>query len=590
MLTIILPGFGQNDAAYVSVGYCDGEETGSGDISSSSAKCVSAAVDIKPEMIRLLAGNSVESLRFYLPSKAGINTLKVWVRSTLDGENLAENTVKAKNLTIGWNEVELDAPYAIAGDEPFVIGYDVDQKSRSYAIGCAGTYREGGLYYRFDDGEWLTGEEYGNLCLEALVKGDNLPLYDLELKSAYMEPIYYDGDNLIVDARVYNRAVRTVSGFTASYDIEGLAQGESHVATEIAPGKWADVRVVFAPADIPFGEGMNLTFTLSGIDGGEDQDIDNNTLSLVFTSADKALRRVVLLEEFTTEMCMNCPLAASIIAEATSRYKEKYPGCVATICHHSGFNTDYFTSPFDEEYLVLYGGGTYAPAMMIDRLSPDGKAPVQHVPSADELLVKLEEARTRQTGVMIWSDNVFDKETSMVTVNVSASVADEVAGLPLRVSVVVVENDIPHLVQASAPAGYMHQHVMRTANSTWGDEIEWEGNEFSYSCSLEIADAWNKDNLEIVTYVNAYDPDDINNCMVYNANTQKLAVENSIRMAETSFDLRYENGEFVVSAPFAVENVWRTDGMAVSGSLAPGLYIVRLTDGHRFITRKFVVR
>ncbi len=467
----------------------------------------------------------------------------------------------------------------------------MDQKSRSYAIGCTGNYLEGGLYYKFDDGEWLTGEEYGNLCLEALVAGENLPLYDLELKSVSMEPIYYGGDNLIIDARVYNRAIRTVSGFTATYDIEGLAQGECHVDAEITPGKWTDVRVVFPPASIPYGEDMILTITISGIDGGEDIDFDNNSKTLVFTSADKALRRVVLLEEFTTEMCMNCPLAASIVAEATSRFKENYPGCVATICHHSGFNTDFFTSPFDEEYLVLYGGGTYAPAMMIDRLSPDGKAPVQHVPSADELYVKLEEAMKRQTGVMIWSDNTFDKESGIVNVNVSASVTDEVAGLPLRVSVVVVENDISHIMQSNAPDGFRHQHVMRTANSTWGDEIEWDGNEFSYSCSLEIADRWNKDNIEIVTYVNAYDANDINNCMVYNANTQKLSVENSvINVDESSYDLRYENGEFVVSSPFKIQNVWSSDGKPISGALGQGLYIVRVTDGSKFITRKFVVR
>lgn len=262
---------------------------------------------------------------------------------------------------------------------------------------------------------------------------------------------------------------------------------------------------------------------------------------------------------------MNCPLAASIISEATSRLKENYPGCVATICHHSGFLTDRFTSPFDEEYLVLFGGGTYAPAMMIDRLSPDGKAPVQHVPSADELYVKLEEAIKRQTGVMIRCNNSFDAATNVVTVNVSASVTAEVAGLPLRVSVVVVENDIPHLIQSNAPEGYKHQHVMRAANSTWGDDIVWEGNEFSYSCTLEIDDAWNKDNLEIVSYVNAYDPEDINNCMVYNANTQKLAIENSVvNVEESSYDLRYENGEFVVSAPFAIQNVWSSDGKPIS--------------------------
>ncbi len=73
--------------------------------------------------------------------------------------------------------------------------------------------------------------------------------------------------------------------------------------------------------------------------------------------------------------------------------------------------------------------------------------------------------------------------------------------------------------------------------------------------------------------------------------TQKLAIENSVvEIGDTSFDLRYENGEIAVSAPFAVESVWRFDGMQVFGNLTPGLYIVRVTDGRQFFTRKYIVR
>ena len=76
--------------------------------------------------------------------------------------------------------------------------------------------------------------------------------------------------------------------------------------------------------------------------------------------------KIPLLEEFTTEMCTNCPSAAEAIHNALSVGKNSNE--VAPLCHHSGYHEDQFTQQCDRYMLWLYGDdGTYAPALMLDR-------------------------------------------------------------------------------------------------------------------------------------------------------------------------------------------------------------------------------
>ena len=75
----------------------------------------------------------------------------------------------------------------------------------------------------------------------------------------------------------------------------------------------------------------------------------------------------VVVEEFTSEKCGNCPSAVQmfegVMAEASMKDK------IIPICHHSGYQEDWLCSQAARDYVWFYGGssGNVAPAFMIDR-------------------------------------------------------------------------------------------------------------------------------------------------------------------------------------------------------------------------------
>jgi len=592
ILCSFLPVLGQ-EADSMTIGYCAGENGEMSDIMSSNAKQISAGILITPGMVESLVGNRVETIRVYLPSKLNVTSLTAWVRGSLDGENLTQATLKAKQLEKGWNELQLETPYEIANSEPFYIGYTFEQKSRAYAVCCTGFYVEGGLFYKFDDGDWLTESKYGNLCVEGVVKGDKLPQYDLELNYVSTQPIYYVGDKLKVIMRVFNHAVNTVKGFTLSYSIDGTYSNSIHVDCDIASGKFEDMTVYLPPMEIPEGEEVTMDLTISAIDGGEDQAMGNNSKSLTISTADGDFKKMVLVEEFTTEECGNCPAAAPLVYGAVDRFNEEHPNSATIICHHAGFYTDFLTSDFDEGYLYLYNGTTFAPAAMVDRFYGD-RGPVFGITSEQAIYDKIQEAYDRAVNYSIKANVTYDETSKTLKVDASGSRLVDSETTPTRISVVVVESNIPGRKQSGAEDDYTHMHAMRTANSTWGDLIDWEGYDFNYSCSLEIDDKWVQDNLEVVVYINKYDAEDVSKCNVENVRVLKFPGSSSVQNltdAAAEPELTIVSGEVTVSAPYIVSGVWTPSGIRVANTgLTSGLYIVTMTGNNKTVTRKIFVK
>ncbi|MDY5004908.1 MAG: hypothetical protein SPF12_00865, partial [Prevotella sp.] len=61
------------------------------------------------------------------------------------------------------------------------------------------------------------------------------------------------------------------------------------------------------------------------------------------------------------------------------------------------------------------------------------------------------------------------------------------------------------------------QHVNRGYNSTWGEEVTWNGNGFAHTVTLPIPSACNVSNMQAVAYIGNYDSADPLECVVDNA-------------------------------------------------------------------------
>ena len=263
-------------------------------------------------------------------------------------------------------------------------------------------------------------------------------------------------------------------------------------------------------------------------------------------------------------MCPNCPRVAGFLHEALQ--DERIVGRAIALCHHSGYYTDWLTIPSDNDYLWFFGGGgSYAPAMMFDRTAMDGENTVCLPQSADEIVLRTM-SRLSQTAYVSISINaeVDPNDANLLHINVEGERLKEnfTAHAP-RISVVLYEDNIKARSQASGGDNYVHQHVSRCVNSTWGDVIEWDGDAYTYTCDLTLREDYVRGNLGVVAYVWDYDTENPAQCEVANAA--------SITWDKVANNIAASTLEDTTSARF-----YTLDGREVSEtSRTPGIYLVK---------------
>ena len=111
----------------------------------------------------------------------------------------------------------------------------------------------------------------------------------------------------------------------------------------------------------------------------------------------------------------------------------------------------------------------------------------------------------------------FNADKSEVNVKVAGKRVGEWAANPARINLVLTEDSIKTTRQSGASGTFWHMHVSRAVNSTWGDIISWNGDEYSYEYTFKVNSKWNAKQLKVVAYVHCYDSSDPNNCEVANA-------------------------------------------------------------------------
>lgn len=559
------------------LGYVDGQVSTSGkDKFSTDSKdaWVSGAVYIPAEAFRLLTGNHIDSIHAGLASRLNVDSLRVWVRASLTGEDLASGAISAKSgsnprANKGWNTVGLDHPYDIeTASEGLYIGYSFHQKGNTIALSVVDNPQPNALFVQLgNDAEWEDRSGEGALAIEAFVYGDNLPMYNLTLDSLTTgQALTLDKGTLAVSAKVRNNGLKTITGFDAICRVDGIDETyTAHFDESIPFGETRQVDFTISPAITETTPKVRtLTVTLDNLAEGEDIDRTDNTLTTQFKVFAHAFTRNVLLEEFTTEKCSNCPRVAGYLHDALQ--DERIAGRAIALCHHSGYGTDWLTIPADEDYLWFFGPtGTYAPAMMFDRVTMSGSRAVCLPQSAEEIVLRTMERMKQPTYVSIALSAEVDKQDNNllhVTVEGDRMKEDFTTHAP-RISVALYEDNIKARAQASGGDDYTHQHVGRAVNSTWGDIIEWNGDSYTYTCDLTLSDDYVRDNLGVIAYVWDYDNEDHANCEVANAASitwDKVATRIAAPMKEESAPARY----------------YTVDGREVAndGQLT-GLYIVR---------------
>lgn len=510
------------NAETTALGYCAGECAKSGSVSTEGNAWVSGAIYVPATLLGNYDGAEIVGLRAGLASKMNLDCLQMWVRSELDGDNLALVELTSSTdpkIAKGWNEVTLEKPVTINSSEGLYIGMTYHQKAATNAFSTVGTGVENGFFVKWgEDAEWQDISDTGVLSVEALVSGAASYDYDLGLLSAVMDP-NADPANNRMNVKLVNNGTERVEGFTLATTY--TRQGNSYENTfDVAVPAGEKIEVVYEVPKIGSLVDEEVTVNIVALANGTDRQEANNSITAVST-----FRKKVLVEEFTTERCSNCPRVAGYLHTvlATDEFKD----VAVAVCHHAGYYTDLFTQPCDEEMEWIYGGGLYAPAMMFDRapLFNEGKKVVTS-PTLEDIEENIRLRLAEPAGVSIALKAIFDESTGKLTLNVEGKRQQLTLQNP-TLTVYITEDGVESLMQAGADGDFYHDHLIRAYNSTWGDPITWNGNNFSNEYVFEIDPEWNKKTLKAVAVVGNYNSENYKDCVVNNVECVSLFTGNS---------------------------------------------------------------
>lgn len=532
-------------AAVAYIGTCEGKLATVGQ-SKTGSGTISPAVILPKDSYQNYDGASITALRFGLVTTTGISNVKVWLRHSLEGENIAE--VDVASPVQGWNEVELPSPVVLDASDDLVLGYSFDQSSSVKCISVAGQSHANG-YWVAKNGVWdnRSAQVSGSLSIEARVEGEMVNNCNLSIISAAYDRLCAYGDDFHATIVVQNTAPSTINGYSFIYDINGEEATSEERQKTLVYHQRDTFTVVIPTNTIAEAVKVPVNVFISAI--GDENPNDDRTL-VYLSSYTQTMPHKVLLEEFSTEKCPNCPRAHSTIRTCM---EEGYDAHTILVTHHVGYGTDWLTVNDDKNYLWFYGeDGTFAPAGMFDRNnrpefhmkggSDDLRYPVFSIGYPDTFRPSLESAIALPSFVSITPTVTYDSASRLLDLTVDMEKLEALDALTdnPRLTVFLTEDSIIARDQAGvSSSSYPHRHTCRkTLTDVWGDAITFDAQmRASAHYSFVLPEEWNDKYVDVVVFVNNYNPDDRNDCNVLNAEHASLnSSTNGINTPEINAD------------------------------------------------------
>ena len=327
----------------------------------------------------------------------------------------------------------------------------------------------------------------------------------------------------------------------------------------------------------------------------------------------QAFTRKILIEQFTTAQCGYCPAGAERLKDATDGQSN-----LVWIRYHAGFGTDALTNDIAETMTRFYGGGTFAPAMMIDRTHFDASrpGPVMSIGQVSYIHRYLSNAKSVKTYCKVQAPEVsYNPATRTLDCSVKVRFSDEVYVPDTRLQVLFIEDSIfmrQSDYGAKAMVDYWHMGVVRDAlTPMWGVPFTVTDGSFTQTFSYTLPADYVYKNCRVVAIVYNYDATDINNCMVLNAAMSDF-LDKAVGIGEVSERVQMRlfpnpaDGFVVLEADAPVKQVSVVDAvgrchlnLSVAGEqhvqldlshLPAGLYLVRMQTSHGLATRQLILQ
>lgn len=374
-----------------------------------------------------------------------------------------------------------------------------------------------------DGGDWAYGYALDNVTV---YKPESRS--DVELTSIDLVKNYKVGQAIDISGLITNLGSDSVKSLSISYTDGTETFTDELTNLGIAP--YHTYKFVHTNSYLPTKEtSVNITVNVGKVNGQDDDDESNNAITKKINIWNDFVDRGVLLEEFSTELCVYCPPVGKYLGEI-----EEHNDRVHMMVHHAGFGTDDFTIPENEEMLALYNGGTFAPAGMVDRHyngldnDQDGEVELGPVfwPGSPVGEPRIKERLDVPSFVSVNIEGTADITTQELQLNVSGTFLKDFND-EIGVSLWIIEDGIFTANQTGALGNYVHHALIRDAiSSTFGDALSTgtaKGDNFSADYTFTYDESWEKGNLEVVAFLSLINDDDVNKRTVLNATSVEIS-------------------------------------------------------------------
>ncbi|MBR1732344.1 MAG: Omp28-related outer membrane protein [Alloprevotella sp.] len=488
------------------LGYCAGADAAAAQTANIGAvgNRMSGAIRLSRATMMRYQGGRVTRIRFALAGN-GAENCSVWLRRQLGERSVVVQSVPS--VSAGWNEVELNKPLDIDGEELYV-GFTAQQTTSANLLLHTGVATADAAWVA-EGNNWASYYNFGvgALLIEAVVEAD-IKDYDLGVITLQAPVLQAAGAESVlpVTYEVENMGRTVVEGFRAACSVDGVVVGAEVFSTPLQP---AEVQVLTMDAAITSMETgaheVRVTVEpLSGVDEKAGNDVRAQTFYLY--GEEDCRPRHVLLEHFTSIPCVQCPPADAMIEGVVSQRSD-----IIWVSHHVGYRDDELTLEASRAYTVF--GVTGNPEVIIDRrtqaLPETGSVPAfpangLSATGFDALLTA-----NAERPAFVGLDVEVEAGADNIRISVTGDAVDFFQDLfpEHRLNVFLVEDGVQAKIgQAGNPTKFVHDNITRVIpTGSRGVPITWEDGSFAYTATVGVEEGWKTDALRAVAFITSGD-------------------------------------------------------------------------------------
>lgn len=520
---------------------------------------------------------------------------------------------KKVNIQAGWNSFLFDTPIKLDSSKKYLLGYCIYAKAgkkgnapicsdheNKHSIKAANRWGASAKYMEEGDiTDFINVAEQielGNFMIYADIDDSASPIKNMA--------ILLGVDKLDTDANSPYDLAMTVRN-PLKNDIQKVKchiKWDDDTETDLTAANTIKqnetVKVIAHSA-----EGKNTSkgyfwATLTKVNDADNTLSDNTIISSYIFSIPKTsiIRQGVLLEEFSSENCDNCP-RTNLFIENLLKIASSEGKAVNIISYH--FNDPFSIKEGADVFSRALKTGYY-PSCSFDRqVMRKSTQEIAFPPSKQMLIDKYHQALEVKQPV------VFNEATQKITDNnlnlhISGKVKDPTKYDDVYLTAVMTESDITPIKQLGSYKGYVHKDVARLfATPANGMKLSPDKDGiFSVDLNnIQLNANWNRANMKVVIFVsrNLYN-EGFENREVWASVSSPLGINLSNKAIENDKtpNISIDNGNISISE--SVENFALYDmmGRIVTTKqqtlLAPGYYVVSFVYNQKQYTHKIIIK